>query len=387
MTPISRLNIVVERVCVVHEGHSYNAFVSDKVSGKRLFDESEKHETVTKALERLLEYTCLMLETHREDPEEWRRHSALIIQQLGHHSPSQTTTDIDQGRRTSELPSGNTTDSEVEANVVSPTPARSQKRNASAMESVADGEYFAGFTRLPGAPIRRDTYKDNDHDPSVPPAGDASFAAARCALLPPTVSDGARKMLFELLTRPQDLFPRRGIHIFDILDDTGLEYLEARDYVYELASAGKARETDHFKWIPIDLSEDSIFAAHLSGRRNASTESELLESQAGSFSGFAVRFPPSTPPYSTSIGDARSATIACTSLPPNISIGAQKLLYELITRPMRTEYFGVSLVDISDDTGLHYSLLFQFAKELEKIERAKPEFGPIWFPTGLPPPE
>lgn len=252
VTPISRLNIVVESVRVVNQGYSYNAFVSDKDSGKRLFDESDISATVTKSLERLLDYTCLLLETHREDPGEWRKQSALIVGQLGHRSLSQSMTDTERARRLSESGSQSTNESEAEANTVVPTPARGQKRNASAMESDEDSEHLVGSPRLPG------THSDSIGRPTLPPGSDAKSATAQCASLPSTVSVGARELLYELLTRPQVLYSAQGVYLPRIALEISVEHLELEGYLEELEGLGKARNTGWGCWLPAGLTAGSI---------------------------------------------------------------------------------------------------------------------------------
>jgi hypothetical protein len=55
VTPVSRLNIVVESVGI---DKGYNAFVNDKILRKRVVYLIRSQETVTKALEGLLDLTC-----------------------------------------------------------------------------------------------------------------------------------------------------------------------------------------------------------------------------------------------------------------------------------------------------------------------------------------
>jgi hypothetical protein len=84
------------------------------------------------------------------------------------------------------------------------------------------------------------------------------------------------------------------------------------------------------------------------------------------------------------IGDAELANAACAALPSNISDGAQKLLYELITRRGHETAVGVSLITISRETGLHRTLLLQYARELENEGRAGFGTGGCWVPKMLP---
>jgi hypothetical protein len=188
VTPVSRLNIVVEHVRSDNSG--YNAFISERATGKRLFDQHGSHETMTESLVVLLEYTCLMVETQRENPENWRRQSATMVRHRLQQSPSPSVVD---DRR--------------QANGVSSVPPRGQKRNASVMESIENDQQFAGFLRLPGyhvTPSRREYQRKAIRSGSLRrPARDTISAAAICTLLPSTVSVGAKKMLYELLTRPQ----------------------------------------------------------------------------------------------------------------------------------------------------------------------------------------
>lgn len=320
-----------------------------------------------KALEGLLELSCFVVMSHRENLYGWDKHSPQSV-------------------------SGSSVGSEVEAHAGSHVPARGQKRKASAMESVDDNEYFAGFERRPGAPRQRDIYEGNDYGPSVPPAGDARFAAARCALLPPTVSDGARKMLYELLTRPQYPSPAPGVHIYDVCHDTGLEYLEVKGYANELARLGKARMTEDPKWLPAGLSGGSSPSVNSRVHQSASTAPGPSGSQRISFSGFAT-LPSASRKKSRSvskdrapIGDENFAIMACAKLPSFISDEAKKMYYELITRPQDATYTGVCLVSIAQDTGLKLEKLLEYVQELKQIERAELIEGTCYYPTYLPDP-
>lgn len=243
VTPISRLNIVVESIDIEK---GYNAFVNDKILRQRIVDVSKRHDTMAKALEDLLELTCMMVDFHRTNPSKWRRQFARLVKTLLHQSP---------------FP--NTIVGEEDTEEVSPVLPRGQKRNASVMETTEDDEHFAGFTRLPArvhpAPNRRETLRrDIASGFSLSPARDARSAAASCASLPSIISDGARRMLYELLTRPQFPPPSAGVSLSQITRDTGLQNLDMVGYLHDLERVGKARQTGPATWLPVDSPVDSM---------------------------------------------------------------------------------------------------------------------------------
>jgi hypothetical protein len=207
---------------------------------------SKRHDTMAKALEDLLELTCMMVDFHRTNPSKWRRQFARLVKTLLHQSP---------------FP--NTIVGEEDTEEVSPVLPRGQKRNASVMETTEDDEHFAGFTRLPArvhpAPNRRETLRrDIASGFSLSPARDARSAAASCASLPSIISDGARRMLYELLTRPQFPPPSAGVSLSQITRDTGLQNLDMVGYLHDLERVGKARQTGPATWLPVDSPVDSM---------------------------------------------------------------------------------------------------------------------------------
>lgn len=217
-------------------------------------------------------------------------------------------------------------------------PARGQKRNASAMGSGNDCESFAGFERLPEASDSRVTYKrDIKSGFGLPPDGNARFANASCASLPSTISDVAKKLFYELLTRPQFLAPAAGISLNQIARDTGLESIELQGYASELEQLGKTRLTGSSTYVPADLPDDCVSSVNPGTSQSASTGPEPSGSQQTPFSGFALLPSASrskrrkiTSRYKIPMGDAKLASVACALLPPDVSDEARKLFYKLI---------------------------------------------------------
>ena len=258
------------------------------------------------------------------------------------------------------------------------------------MESIEDDEQFAGFTRLHSRPDPHAMNYDGGY--VLPPAGDARFAVATCASLPSSVSDGARKMLYELITRPQWPSPDPGILLPMVARDTGLECLVLKDYAKELEGLGMARQTGTLTFLPAGLPKGRICSIRPRVNQSAATGPGPSGPREVSFSGFpilpsAIRGAPN-PKYirrgELPVGDAILATTACAALPYNISDGAKKLLYDLITRRQIGSDRGVSLLSIKRDTGIQLPLLLQYVEELKSIGRAKHSEGNCWSPTNLP---
>lgn len=183
---------------------------------------------MVEALKDLLEASCFIVMSHRED-----------IHGFGRRSPRSVAERAVEG--------------EVDANIVAPMTDRGQKRDASALEPSNERDYFAGFERVPGAPNLRDIYRKIKSGFKLPPTGNAKFATDCCASLPSTLSDGAKKMFYELLTRPQFQAPAAGISLSHIARDTGLEFLELQDYASELERSGRARQTGPVTYLPAGL--------------------------------------------------------------------------------------------------------------------------------------
>ena len=227
------------------------------------------------------------------------------------------------------------TDGEEEVREASLVPVRGRKRNGDAIDSIENDAYFAGFARLPlrqhTPPNLREVHRRNiESGFPLPPLGDGEFARAKCASLPSTVSDGARKLFFELLTRPQFRDPAAGISLDHITRDTGLRHLELGSYAHELEQLGKARQTGPVTWLPAGLSESGTSEVDSRLSHSARLGPEPSESQVISCSGFAilpsaVRGKPKHPSRrGPPAGDAALATAACAALPPSISDGAKK---------------------------------------------------------------
>jgi hypothetical protein len=270
--------------------------------------------------------------------------------------------------------------------------SRGQKRNVSTMESTEEAGYSAGFPRLPGRQTTSN-YCDQKYGiesvVSLSPVRDAKSAGTVCASLPHTVSDGARKLLYELLTRRRRSVPQVGIWLPDVTRDTGLRCDELEDYAYELRQLNKARKTGSLTWLPADSLRETTFQVESPVSQDTQTRLGSSRSDESCFSGFPT-FPATTrnskpiPRRQTPLGDAKLASTACAALPSNISNGAKTLLYELITRPQHEVHSGVSLTAIANSTRLPRDLLEQYARELKKIDRAVHITAACWYPTYLP---
>jgi hypothetical protein len=378
VTPVSRLNIVVESIGIDKD---YNAFVNDKILRKRLVYMPRSHETVTKALEGLLDLTCLMVDCHSINPNKWRGRVERLVKDLSPHSPFPDMID----------------DEEEDVVAVSPVPPRGQKRYASAVESVDDDGNFSGFTRLP--PGRRlpqdlvDYYREEagGRGPLVPPLGNPKFAAAACATLPPTASDGAKSILYELITRPRYSFPEGSVSITHLTYETGLEYTDLRGYADELERLGRADRTSLYAWRPLGLTQQPTSPVAARVRQGTSTRPGPSRSQdipSPSFATLPSAFSESRGQISRSqapVGKLKLATTVCASLPSDFSVGAKKLLYELITRPQLAGQGGVDLSLIGIDAGIDLKLLLKYAEELRAIERVENDRidATIWSPVNL----
>jgi hypothetical protein len=363
-----------------HLANIYDNFHTDCPTPLGRFGETVENDFMVKALEDLLELTCMMVDSHRKNPTKWRRQFARLVKNLLHQSP---------------FP--NMIVGEEDTVEVSPVLPRGRKRNASVMDSIEENEHSAGFTRLSArvhpSPNRRETFRrDIASGFLLPPARDARSAAASCASLPSIISDGAEKMLYELLIRPQFPPPTAGVSLSQITRDTSLENLDMIGYLHDLERLGKARQTGPVTWLPVGSPEDSDPSVIPHDSHRISARPGSSKSREISFSGFpilssAIRGIPN-PKYFTRhefpVGDATLATTACAALPYNISDGAKELLYDLVTRRQHGQYRGVSLLSIKRDTGLQLPLLLQYAEELRDIERADHSSGNCWYPTNLP---
>jgi hypothetical protein len=152
----------------------------------------------------------------------------------------------------------------------------------------------------------------------------------------------------------------------------------------------EARKTGLDTWIPADPLGETVSQVVSRVNQDTPTMPGPSGSSETSFSGFPTLSSASKTEFKpifgrqTPHGDARFAISACAVLPSNISGGSKKLLYELITRPQHDVHQGVSLIAISNITGLPRNLLGQYAKELERIGRAKNGSGACWLPICPP---
>lgn len=203
--------------------------------------------TISRALQALLQVTCVLIATSKEDPERLREVASTKSPFVVPTPPPGTGNSDDE---TSD-------DEDSDEEVVSPTPiapVRGRKRPASAMDPGSESEpLFAGFPRLPSAlDAGLKTYEGL---PLLPPVGDARLAAAACAALPPQVSDGAKKLLYELFTYPQCPVAYKGVSLLDLMEDTGLDIYSLELWAKELEAVDKACSIPWARatWEPKDL--------------------------------------------------------------------------------------------------------------------------------------
>lgn len=242
-TPVARANIIVE----ARRDGGYNAIIMDKVSRKSVIECRKGGSTISRALQALLQVTCVMIATSKEDPERWREVASITRPFVVPTPPP------DNGNSDDET----SNDEDLDEDVASETPiapVRGRKRPASAMNSGSDNEpLFAGFPRLPSVlDAGPRTYDDM---PLLPPVGDARLAAAACASLPPQVSEGAKRLLYGLVTYPQCPVAYKGVSLLDLMKDTGLNYDSLELWAKELEAADKACSIPWARatWEPKDL--------------------------------------------------------------------------------------------------------------------------------------
>ena len=320
-----------------------------------------------------------MVETHRENPEDWRRQSMHMIRRRLDQSPPRTEVSREE-----------------ESDRASSVLTHGQKRDASAMESVEDDEHFAGFTRIPPRlrlpPDVVDIYRENTagRGPLRPPVGGSVVATRVCDLLPATASDGARKMLFEIVTSPLYSSPEGAVAITHLTYKTGLEYSELRGYAEELERLGHAERTSLYSWRAVHFYWRSILT--VVGAPGRMTVTRTGPSGIQTFADFATVPSPSrlqcaevSIPERGPAGNANLAHAVCETLPSDISVGAQKLLYELITRPQLAASGGIRLSSIASDHDLDMRLMLKYAEELRaagRVEAIDPDEA-VWRPTNL----
>lgn len=272
-TPASRADIIVE---TLRDG-GYNAVITDKVSRKRVIDCHENldchenHNSVTQALEELLRHTCMMLSIQRDDPARWRR---LTSGAQGVAEEDKQESELES--EDEELPE--LVDIPDEHRVVPGSGQVSRKRAAPHEDCRDSGSMYRGFAPRPGR-----TGSKRPRTEMLSPIGGAAFAAFSCASLPVGTNDTAKKMLYELITRPRHPI-LLGVLLSDITVDTGIENRTLLAAAEDLEKIDRACPTNNQRsaWMPRnapDAGTSSIVPRFSSDNRRSYSQSGASSSQ------------------------------------------------------------------------------------------------------------
>jgi hypothetical protein len=154
----------------------------------------------------------------------------------------------------------------------------SRKRTAPHEDCRDSGRMYRGFKPRPGR-----TGSKRPRPEMLSPIGGATFAAFSCASLPLGTNDTAKKMLYELITRPRDPI-LHGVLLSDITANTGIENHTLLAAAEDLEDIGKAWPTniERSAWSSRntpDAGTSSIVPRFSSGDRGSYSQSGASSSQ------------------------------------------------------------------------------------------------------------